>query len=1066
MLGKLNGTHLRDSKRRSKLNKPIQNSDKYNSVENTHVSAIISYIIQHAGHDQRPYLKVTVFDVALLGLLDSGASRTIIGREGWRILQHLNLKVETVSTSCKLANKSICKSRGTCNIPLKLENKEKIINALLVEDIPDQLILGLDFWKAMEIIPDLNSNTWEFASKTATLAALDISENKLTLHQEKLLNNLIDAYFSETDTSKLGCTTMVEHKIVANSTPIKSRYYPVSPIIQKEIDKELNRMLELGIIEESNSPWSSPIVMVRKKSGEYRLCIDFRKLNSVTIKDSYPLPYISHTLDKLKNARYLSTLDIKSAYWQIPLAEESKQYTAFTAPGRGLFQFKRLPFGLHNGPATFQRAMDRVIGHDLEPNVFVYLDDVIVVTDSFDKHLTILGTVLQRLQQAGFTLNREKCQFCVPELRYLGYVVNGRGLSVDPDKVRAILEIPPPKTTKEVRRIVGMASWYRRFIPNFSTLLAPLTALLKKNAKIIWTDKCEKTFQELKERLSTAPILNCPDYDHDYPFYVQTDASDYGLGAVLTQTTDTGERVICYLSRSLNKAERNYSATEKECLAVLWAIEKLRPYLEAIPFTVITDHHSLQWLHNLKDPTGRLARWAIRLQQFDYNIIHRKGKDHIVPDVLSRTVPVVNSVNIESKPPPVYTDKWYNNLYQSVSRHPQNFANFKIHDNKLYRYSLSNNPLLDEQNWKLVVPKELRKDIMHTAHAGSLAGHTGTAKTFYRVARDYYWPYMKHDIIHYVQRCPICLAIKTETKKPAGEMSSNIVPEKPWQFISSDLFGPLPRTTKGNNYVLAIVDSLTKFILLFPLRKATAQEISKTIENNVFLVFGVPQGIRIDNGSQFRSKEFRKLADDYKVRLSFNPVYHPQANQTERANRTLKTMMRAVILGKCQGNQRKWDEELQKIGCAMRNSRHDTTGYTPYFLNFGREITLSGEQYNRPGDDSGIMSPMEKATALSKIFEIVRKNIRKTNAVNKRNYDLRHRPRSFEVGDMVWKRNMVLSDAAKYFSAKLAPAYVGPYRVHKRLNPWTYELVDQNNKKLGVWNIKDLKAHPPEILDD
>lgn len=1043
--------------------KSIQNAFTKKSSQDTNIAAVISYIIQHSGIDKRPYLKVTIFGVQLLGLLDSGASKTIIGKEGWKILSHLNLKVQKAPSNCRLANNSICTSWGTCDIPIKLEGKEKLIKALLVEDIPNQLILGMDFWNAMELIPHLHSNTWEFASGVSEVSTSENFDIVLTTQQQKLLHNLVNNYLSEKDDGKLGCTTVVEHKIETKSLPIKSRYYPVSPVIQKEIDKELNKMLELGIIEESNSPWSSPVVMIRKKSGDYRMCIDFRKLNSVTVKDSYPLPYISHTLDKLKNARYLSSLDIKSAYWQIPLAQDSKLYTAFTVPGRGLFHFNRLPFGLHNGPATFQRAMDRIIRHDLEPNAFVYLDDVVIVTDTFEKHLAILEKVLQRLQEAGFTLNREKCKFCVQELKYLGYIVNGKGLSVDPEKVSAILDIPIPQTVKEVRRIIGMASWYRRFIPNFSALLAPLNALLKKNAKIVWTSECDNTLRELKERLSTAPVLNCPDYEHDFPFFVQTDASNYGLGAVLTQTTDTGEQVICYLSRSLSRAERSYSATEKECLAVLWAVEKLRPYLEGLPFTVVTDHHSLQWLHNLKDPSGRLARWSIRLQQYDFNIIHRKGKDNIVPDLLSRAVPVISTVNTNVTPTPTYKDKWYMELLEKIIKTPKKYPKFKIHNNQLYRYELTKQPLLAENSWKQVVPKELRKQIMEDAHKGPLSGHTGTSKTLHRIVRNYYWPGMKRDVDNYIRRCPICLAIKVEPKKIAGAMSSTTIPERPWQYISADIFGPLPRSTKGNSYVLAVVDSLTKFILLFPLRKATSQAITRTIEEHVFMLFGVPQAIRVDNGVQFRSNDFRKLAETYKVKLSFNPTYHPQANPTERANRTLKTMIRAVILEQAGGNHRKWDESLAKIGCAMRNSYHETTKYTPYFLNFGREITLRGDQLDKLPDQNNKLLPTERATALNDIFKSVQKNIQKLNDANKKRYDLRHRPVTFEIGDFVWKKNFVLSDATKYFSSKLAPAYIGPYRIQKRLNPWTYELVDDKNKTVGVWNIKDLKAHPPDI---
>lgn len=349
-------------------------------------------------------------------------------------------------------------------------------------------------------------------------------------------------------------------------------------------------MISEGVVEESASPWSSPVVMVRKRDGSYRFCVDFRKVNAITERDAYPLPYISSILDKLRDARYLTTIYIKAAYWQIPMKEESKQYTAFVVPHRGLYQFRRMPFGLHNAPATFQRLIDSVLGHDLEPYMFPYLDDVIIVTSSFEEHRRILKVVLERLQSAGLSLNQEKCHFCKQELRYLGYVVNQHGLLVDPEKVKAITDIPRPRSLSEVRRIIGMASWYRRFVPDFSTLIAPMTALLRKNHSFHRTEECEDSFDNVKAHLVSAPILSCPNFD----------ASGYGVAGVLTQTYPDGERVISYISRYLTRLERNYSTTERECLAVLFAIEKFRPYVEASSFTVVSDNYSLKWLNSIQ----------------------------------------------------------------------------------------------------------------------------------------------------------------------------------------------------------------------------------------------------------------------------------------------------------------------------------------------------------------------------------------------------------------------------------------------------------------------------------
>lgn len=285
--------------------------------------------------------------------------------------------------------------------------------------------------------------------------------------------------------NKLECNKLVSHKIEVESEPIKQRPYRVSPAIQQKIDQEIKEMLQNETIEPSTSAWSLPVLLVPKKDGSYRFCIDFRKLNKVTKKDAYPLPFISSMLDKLRDTRYLSSLDIKSAYWQVPVASKSREYTAFSVPGRGLYHFKRTPFGLTNAPATWQRLVDQILGPELKPNVFVYLDDVMVVSNSFERHLEILDTIFKMFFEAGLTLSKEKCMFCKPELRYLGYVVGSNGLHVDPDKINAILTIPTPKTVAEIRRIIGTVSWYRRFIASFSTIIAPLVALLRKGK--VWS---------------------------------------------------------------------------------------------------------------------------------------------------------------------------------------------------------------------------------------------------------------------------------------------------------------------------------------------------------------------------------------------------------------------------------------------------------------------------------------------------------------------------------------------------------------------------------------------------
>lgn len=440
---------------------------------------IVDYLLSQLGDDERPYLEIKVFDKVILGLLDSGASRSVLNREGYDLIKEFGLEIDYKDRiSCVVANGDRCTSLGTVSVPVKLVDKLVVVKFCVIPEVTTPVILGIDFWASVGIVPDIRRKEWRFGTdRDVGVAAMMVEKSDMSPDQTSRLDRFLARNW-ERMSDTLGCTELVEHEILTEARPIKQRYYPVSPKMQGHINAELDDMLRQDVIEPSSSAWSSPILMVPKKDGSFRFCVDFRKVNEVSKKDAYPIPYVSAILDRLRGAKYLTSLDIKSAYWQIPVAPASREITAFTIPGRGLYQFKRLPFGLSNSPATWQRLIDRVLGADLALNVFVYLDDIIVLSETFEQHLAILEKIFDRLVAAGLTLSREKCQFCRPELHYLGYVVDKRGLRVDPAKVEAILNIPTPKNVSDVRRFLGMCSWYRRFVPEFSTLSAPLCELL------------------------------------------------------------------------------------------------------------------------------------------------------------------------------------------------------------------------------------------------------------------------------------------------------------------------------------------------------------------------------------------------------------------------------------------------------------------------------------------------------------------------------------------------------------------------------------------------------------
>ncbi len=825
-----------------------------------------------------------------------------------------------------------------------------------------------------------------------------------------------------------GPSTAAQHRIVmTDERPFKIRYAPRNPAMQAIIDAKVNELLANGCIEPSRSAYSSPMTLTPKKNGTWSLCIDFRHLNNKSDPDAYPLPRITTILDRLREARYVSSLDLKDGYWQIPMAEDSKKYTAFTVAGRGLYQWRVMPFGLHSAPATFQRALDSVIGSDLEPFAFAYLDDIIVIGRTLEEHLAMLKEVFRRLRAANLKINPDKCEFFKRETKYLGHVISGKGIQTDPDKVSAIQDMAIPKTLRELRRFLGVASWYRRFVPDFAAIAQPLTTLLKKGRHWKWTEEQQTAFEVLKAKLTEAPVLACPDFSRT--FKLQTDASDYGLGAVLTQDFDEGERVIAYASRGLNAAEKNYTATEKECLAIIWGIRKMRPYLEGYRFLVVTDHLSLKWLNSIDNPTGRLARWALELQQYTFTVQYRKGRNNVVADALSRQPVETLMRMVEEEKESAKECDWLRRKKDEVQRNPAKYADFSIVGNQLYRHIPKHPNDEDCIPWKLCVASHLRARVLEENHSQPTAGHLGVRKTINRISSRYYWPGMFRDVARFVRGCGSCQRYKPSQVAPAGEMLITI-PEEPWATVCADFVGPLPRSKHGNNMLLVFFDRFSKWVELVPLRKATAQGVVKAFRERILARFGTPKVLITDNGSQFTSRILQKYLQGIGVQQQFTAPYCPQENPTERANRTVKTMIAQLA----QNRHNQWDEYLPEITLAVNTSDSDSTGYSPAYLVQGREPRLPRALYDEVATGTGArrQRPDERANELTEIFKMVRHQLGKSAQDQRRHYNLRRRPWKPKIGDLVLVREHPLSKAAEGFAAKLAPKYTGPFGVSRR----------------------------------
>ena len=465
---------------------------------------------------------------------------------------------------------------------------------------------------------------------------LERSKEHLTESQGQQVAGLLSKYpdvFTK-DNMDMGQTDLVKHSIHTGETPpIRQPFRRLPVVQQQEADRQVTEMLAKGIIEKSSSPWASPIVLAKKKDGSTRFCVDYRRLNNATVKDAYPLPRIDDTLDALSEASWFSTMDLANGYWQVALDDDAKEKSAFRMRG-GLYQWNVMPFGLCNAPSTFERLMERVLEGLHWEILLVYLDDIIIYGKTFEMELERIEAVFRRLRESGLKLKPKKCHFFCKKVGFLGHVVSEEGVSTDPEKIEAVKTWPTPSTVTEVRSFVGLASYYRRFIKGFATIARPLHKLMEKEEGFQWTTECEESFRELKNRLVSAPVLGYP--RPEGKFILDTDASGFGIGAVLSQEQDGQERVIAYGSRSLSKAERNYCVTRRELLAVVVFLKKFRQFLLGREFDVRTDHGSLRWLVTFKDPEGQLARWNEVLGEYQPNIIHRAGRVHGNADGLSR----------------------------------------------------------------------------------------------------------------------------------------------------------------------------------------------------------------------------------------------------------------------------------------------------------------------------------------------------------------------------------------------------------------------------------------------
>jgi len=667
--------------------------------------------------------------------------------------------------------------------------------------------------------------------------------------------------------------------------------------------------------------------------------VDYRKVNSKVVFDSYPMATIEQVLDQFTGAVVYSVLDLNSAYYQISLSEKSRRITAFCTPF-GLFEFNKLPMGISVGCQGLSRVVDELFTELKGSFVFNFVNDLFVYSPSMEEHRFHVREVLKCLQGAGFTLNPEKVVFWATEIKNLGHLIPGRGVKILPDRVLAVQHYPRPTSLRSLRRFMGMVGFYARFIPGYGDIAVVLHGLKKKGVPFAWKEQHQGAFEALKRALCKAPVLQVPDCSRE--FVLAADASDVSVSGVLQQRVNSALAPIADYSRVLTPAEKRYSTYKKECLAVLFGCEKCRAYLEHKEFELLYDNLALCWLLKRVKDVGRSGRWILRLAPFKFRVRHSRGVNNVVADALSRMFdghcpesPEIVCATMLNSLPLVYSslqeyqgdDALCRDLKRKVENKIAAADNFCIY-NGLLCYSPKK---ARRRRW--VVPSSLKRMLLQYFHDGGLAGHLGARKTFSKIVSNIWWPSMRKDVFDYVRKCELCLRAKPEQNMCVGLHSSEPCSE-PMEKLFVEFVGPLVRSKRGNIAILVVVDAFSKFVFIYPVRRITAQLVLECLERSFFPAYGTPKCVVTDNARVFCCRLFRDLCFRWGVKHLTTIPYYPVASLAERVNRNLKSALKIFH----HSSQKTRDEDLPWISIAFNTATHESTQATPDALFLGREL--------------------------------------------------------------------------------------------------------------------------------
>ena len=828
-----------------------------------------------------------------------------------------------------------------------------------------------------------------------------------------------------------------DHSIdTGDARPVNKSPYGLSHEQLTEQATQIDYLMERGLVRPSTSPWGAPVLFAKKKDGGWRMCIDYRALNAVTQKNGYPLPKIQDCLDMIGTARSFSKIDLTSGYWQINVVEGDRHKTAFNTR-RGKYEFCVMPFGLTNAPATFQAVMNDLLRPYLDKFVVVYLDDILIYSKNDEEHTQHIKLVVEALRKHGFYAKPSKCSFYQKHIEFCGHIIGDGEVKMDEAKLKAIRDWPPLQTVHDVRSFLGLCAYYRRFIEDFALLAGPLYDLIKgaegkKFKPVQMHFAARNAFTAIKNAMCSDRVLAQP--DTSLPFVIETDASDFGWGAVLYQAGPDGvERPVAFESKAFSPAERNYATHERELLAIKEGLRKWRCYIENGTTTVVrTDHAGLQHIRTTVKPSGRLARWLAEFGEYKLDIRYKPGTEMIVPDTLSRrsdyrlrileadlrTISFDDAIIVYARDNTLPGEaEWDVSLKRFEGQ-----LRVDDEDQVYHRDSPTD-------SWVPYTPLWSRADILNATHKSY--GHCSADTMFDIIRTRQWWPDMRKDIKGFVRSCPECqLAakprdIKRDEMHPSGTWSDRSQPFERWGL---DLIGPLPKTDDGNKWIVTAIDYSTRWPVARAIPEATAEALADFVVNDMYRDYGAPKEIITDRGANLWAPAMNMAFELLGTKHRGTTPYHPRTNgAVERFNGTLGQMLTKYCIGQPIKN---WDKYLNQALFATRIRTHTTTGFSPFYLLYGVNPRL-------PGDAAGPTPDLyderiDPAPFLSRDrAEAFKKTMQRANE-NKAAWDAKVKGEAFAPGEMV----LIRTKKSKKFEVD----WYGPYEVVRKEILNTYVL--------------------------